>query len=93
MITKCCEVVDRGGFDRGQQGWAGLRELPGFLGQYGGWSRRRDGTEIAHIVAFWSDPDSYEQFEGWNIGGDFVDAHCQVRAHRVDHFTHAQTTV
>ncbi|MEV5537228.1 DUF4937 domain-containing protein [Saccharopolyspora shandongensis] len=62
MITKWvrCEVVDRDGFDRGQQGWTALRELPGFLGQYGGWSRRPDGAEIASIVAFWADSDSYE---------------------------------
>lgn len=64
MITKWvrCAVNDQGGFDRGQQGWAELRELPGFLGQYGGWSRRENGSEIGHVVAFWSDPDSYEQF-------------------------------
>ncbi|MEU6265854.1 DUF4937 domain-containing protein [Saccharopolyspora shandongensis] len=54
MITKWvrCEVVDRDGFDRGRQGWTALGELPGFLGQYGGWSRRPDGVEIATIVAF-----------------------------------------
>ncbi|MEV6231191.1 hypothetical protein AB0L88_25360 [Saccharopolyspora shandongensis] len=25
-------MADRDGFDRGQQGWTALRELPGFLG-------------------------------------------------------------
>lgn len=57
-----CEAVDREGFARGQQAWAALRELPGFLGQHGGWSRHRGGAESAHVIAFWSDADAYEQF-------------------------------
>lgn len=57
-----CEVVDRVGFDRGQQSWTELEELRGFLGQHGGWGSDRGGTGTAHVVTFWSDPDSYERF-------------------------------
>ncbi|MBO0839261.1 MAG: YdbC family protein [Sciscionella sp.] len=53
-----CTVADRPAFDRGQRDWAGLRELPGFLGQRGGWAT--DGT--ANILALWSDVASYQRF-------------------------------
>ncbi|WP_435875918.1 hypothetical protein [Saccharopolyspora shandongensis] len=33
---------------------------PDSSAQYGGWSRRPGGVEIANIVAFWADSDSYE---------------------------------
>lgn len=55
-----CGVVDRAAFDGGQQGWSGLRGLPGFLGQGGGYSRSRPA--VAHIFSCWADPHSYETF-------------------------------
>jgi hypothetical protein len=55
-----CEVADPGAFDTAQRGWQELRDQPGFIGQGGGWSRRDPG--VAHIVAYWADPDSYEAF-------------------------------
>ncbi|HET8683432.1 MAG TPA: YdbC family protein [Micromonosporaceae bacterium] len=55
-----CGVVDRAAFDGGQRGWGGLRGLPGFLGQGGGYSRSRPA--VAHIFSCWADPHSYETF-------------------------------
>ncbi|MCP2165549.1 protein of unknown function (DUF4937) [Goodfellowiella coeruleoviolacea] len=55
-----CDVADSAGFDRGQQEWADLAGLPGFLGQLGGWSH--DGSQVAHIFSFWVDQDAYEHF-------------------------------
>ena len=52
-----CEVVDRIAFARGQQAWRALREVPGFLGQCGGW-----GRGAAHIFGFWQDRGSHELF-------------------------------
>jgi hypothetical protein len=51
-----CAVADRPAFGRGQLGWAGLRGVPGFLGQWGGWSGD------AHVVALWSSSDSHADF-------------------------------
>ncbi|WP_223068341.1 YdbC family protein [Paenibacillus caui] len=47
-------------FSQGQEHWSALRELPGFLGQIGGWSKAQDGT--AHVFAFWEDQESYDLF-------------------------------
>ncbi|WNI18399.1 YdbC family protein [Actinacidiphila sp. ITFR-21] len=55
-----CGVVDRPGFDRGQRGWAALREQSGFRGQGGGWSRAQPG--VAHLFAFWDERRSYDAF-------------------------------
>jgi hypothetical protein len=55
-----CRAVDREAFHRGQQAWAELHGLPGFLGQCGGWSRREDG--LAHIFGCWADEPSYHAF-------------------------------
>jgi hypothetical protein len=55
-----CRVAHRENFSRGQQAWAELRGLPGFLGQGGGWSRYEPG--LAHVFACWADRPSYEAF-------------------------------
>jgi hypothetical protein len=55
-----CRVADRAAFDRGQRAWAGLRGVPGFLGQGGGWGRREPG--LAHVFGCWADRRSYEEF-------------------------------
>lgn len=55
-----CRVTDPEGYSRGQQTWAELRDLPGFRGQGGGWSRR--DPDVAHIFGCWSDRPSYEAF-------------------------------
>ncbi|GIE86175.1 DUF4937 domain-containing protein [Actinoplanes regularis] len=55
-----CWATDRAAFDLGQQAWAGLRGVPGFLGQCGGWSRRTAG--VAQIFGFWSSRSSHEEF-------------------------------
>lgn len=55
-----CEVVDRAAFDLGQRGWGSLAELPGFLGQCGGWS----GPGVAHVLAFWRSAEDHAAFLG-----------------------------
>jgi heme-degrading monooxygenase HmoA len=55
-----CRSADRAAFDRGQQAWADLRGVAGFLGQCGGWSRRDGG--LAHIFGWWADESSYRTF-------------------------------
>lgn len=55
-----CGVLDQDGFDRGQRGWAPLRNRPGFHGQGGGWSRSQPG--VAHLFAFWDGQRSYDAF-------------------------------
>ncbi|WP_069169136.1 YdbC family protein [Streptomyces griseus] len=55
-----CTVVDRHGFERGQRKWAGLSGEPGFMGQSGGWSRRR--PDVAHLFAFWENRVFYDSF-------------------------------
>lgn len=62
MLIKwvACRAVDCEAFHRGQQAWADLHGVPGFLGQCGGWSRREDRR--AHIFACWTDEPSYQAF-------------------------------
>jgi heme-degrading monooxygenase HmoA len=55
-----CGVLDRTGFDRGQRGWAALRDQPGFRGQGGGWSRAQPG--VVHIFAFWDTRSQHDAF-------------------------------
>jgi len=55
-----CRVADREAFHRGQLAWAGLRGMPGFRGQCGGWSRH--DPDRAHILGFWADEPSYRAF-------------------------------
>jgi heme-degrading monooxygenase HmoA len=55
-----CGVTDRKAFDRGQRTWTALRDVPGFLGQGGGWSRRR--PNLAHVFGCWDDRASYQAF-------------------------------
>ncbi|MEU5715995.1 YdbC family protein [Streptomyces sp. NPDC020403] len=55
-----CAVRDRQGFERGQRMWAGLPGEPGFMGQSGGWSRRR--PDVAHVFAFWENRVFYDSF-------------------------------
>lgn len=44
-----CRVLDPLAFDRGQRAWGPVAEVPGFLGQCGGWSE----PDVAHVLAFW----------------------------------------
>jgi hypothetical protein len=62
MLVKwiTCWASDRAAFGLGQRAWAELQDVPGFLGQSGGWSRNTAG--VAHIFGFWSDPSSYQAF-------------------------------
>ncbi|MCP3803437.1 YdbC family protein [Allokutzneria sp. A3M-2-11 16] len=62
MIIKWvrCRAVDAGAFDRGQRAWSELAGLPGFLGQFGGWSRGE--PDIAHVFAFWDNQADHERF-------------------------------
>jgi hypothetical protein len=55
-----CGVLDRAGFDRGQRGWAALRDQAGFRGQGGGWSRAQPG--VVHLFAFWDTRAQYDAF-------------------------------
>jgi heme-degrading monooxygenase HmoA len=55
-----CGTTSSAAFGRGQQAWDQLDNVPGFLGQGGGWSRKTPGA--AQIFAFWSDPASYQVF-------------------------------
>jgi hypothetical protein len=55
-----CWTTDRAAFGLGQQAWAELRGVPGFLGQGGGWSTKTAG--VAQIFGLWSDPLSYQAF-------------------------------
>ncbi|KUJ68606.1 antibiotic biosynthesis monooxygenase [Streptomyces albus subsp. albus] len=84
-----CTVVDRRGFERGQRKWAGLLGEPGFRGQGGGWSQRRES--VAHIFGFWESRAFYDSFMARSHdrlaaaqSGTFKD--CQVRLfeHRFD---------
>jgi heme-degrading monooxygenase HmoA len=65
-----CAVADRDAFDHAQRAWTALRGVPGFLGQGGGWSRRRPGT--AHVFGCWADRTAYDRF--------MADAHDDVAA-------------
>jgi heme-degrading monooxygenase HmoA len=62
MLVKwiTCRAADRAAFGLGQQAWAGLHGVPGFLGQAGGWSHTTADT--AQIFGFWSDPTNYQTF-------------------------------
>jgi quinol monooxygenase YgiN len=55
-----CGVTDREAFDRAQRKWTALRDVPRFLGQGGGWSRRQ--PHLAHVFGCWDDRASYEAF-------------------------------
>ena len=55
-----CRVTDRERFARGQEGWGALADVPGFLGQCGGWSGRQPG--VAHVFAWWRSPEDHEIF-------------------------------
>ncbi|MFC7533176.1 DUF4937 domain-containing protein [Actinoplanes sp. GCM10030250] len=64
MLVKwiTCWAPDRVAFGVGQQAWAELHGVPGFLGQGGGWSRNTAG--VAQIFGLWNDPASYQAFMG-----------------------------
>ncbi|MCO1579897.1 YdbC family protein [Crossiella sp. SN42] len=55
-----CHAVDVDSFDRGQRAWSALSGLPGFLGQFGGWSRRKPG--VAHVFAWWNSQRDHQEF-------------------------------
>jgi heme-degrading monooxygenase HmoA len=52
-----CRPTSRDAFHRGQLAWAGLRDVPGFRGQCGGWSDRE-----AHVFGRWSGEAAYRAF-------------------------------
>ncbi|WP_051254560.1 YdbC family protein [Halobacillus kuroshimensis] len=47
-------------FSEAQASWSLLREIPGFLGQAGGWSKKH--PDRAFIIAFWEDRHFYDAF-------------------------------
>jgi hypothetical protein len=49
------------GFSTAQSRWRQLKEVPGFIGQIGGWERTCTRL-IAHIFGFWSNSACYEKF-------------------------------
>lgn len=55
-----CTVPDRDAFAAAQRGWGALSDLPGFLGQAGGWSRHTPG--LAQIFGCWRDHAAYQAF-------------------------------
>jgi heme-degrading monooxygenase HmoA len=55
-----CTTTDPAAFTTAQAGWNALRDLPGFLGQAGGWSRPDPGR--AQIVGCWRDRAAYQAF-------------------------------
>lgn len=52
-----CRVTDPAGFVAGQQGWGALVDVPGFLGQWGGW-----GSGSAHVFALWRSAEDHAAF-------------------------------
>ena len=62
MLIKLMTVrtTDPDAFHQAQLAWNQLRDVPGFLGQCGGWSRAEAG--VAHLVACWSDRAGYDAF-------------------------------
>lgn len=55
-----CRVTDRDAFAAGQRGWEPLSDVPGFLGQCGGWSLREPG--VAHVFAWWRSARDHAEF-------------------------------
>jgi heme-degrading monooxygenase HmoA len=53
-----CRVTGPSAFGRGQEGWGALADVPGFLGQWGGWSE----PGVAHVVALWRSGDAHAAF-------------------------------
>ncbi|MFD9354634.1 DUF4937 domain-containing protein [Streptomyces sp. NPDC060031] len=52
-------VAARGRFTVAQRAWAAISDQPGLIGQVGGWD---PATGRAHVLAFWSDAESYGRF-------------------------------
>ncbi|WKX72981.1 YdbC family protein [Streptomyces sp. XD-27] len=84
-----CTVVDRRGFERGQRKWAGLLGEPGFRGQGGGWSQRRES--VAHIFGFWESRAFYDSFMARSHdrlaaaqSGTYKDVRIRLFEHRFD---------
>jgi heme-degrading monooxygenase HmoA len=55
-----CRAVDVDAFDRGQRAWGELSDVPGFLSQCGGWSRREPG--VAQVFAWWRSQLDHQAF-------------------------------
>ncbi|WP_328459756.1 YdbC family protein [Actinoplanes sp. NBC_00393] len=55
-----CTTTDPAAFATAQAGWNALRDLPGFLGQAGGWSQHEPGR--AQIIGCWHDQAAYRAF-------------------------------
>lgn len=64
MIIKWirCEVREEKKhlFTLAQSKWKGIRNVPGFIGQAGGWSSENPGTAL--VAAFWSSESAYKNF-------------------------------
>lgn len=54
-----CQVkpINKQAFSSAQEKWVVLKEIPGFLAQFGGWI----GNE-AHIISLWNSKSAYELF-------------------------------
>ncbi len=78
-----CWATDRAAFGLGQQAWAELRGVPGFLGQCGGWSRNTPG--VAQILGFWGSRAGYERF--------MADAHDRIAAAQTGAFDEIRVRV
>lgn len=59
-IVCTVEAEARQAFSISQAGWGDLREVPGFIGQIGGWEK--GDSPDACIVAFWKDEMTYKNF-------------------------------
>lgn len=53
-----CRVTDPPAFGAGQQTWGPLVDVPGFLGQWGGWS----ASGAAHVFALWRTAEDHAAF-------------------------------
>ncbi len=60
FITCVVPRENRSRFSIGQEAWAALADVDGFVAQTGGWSCGDDN--LAVIVAFWESADAYESF-------------------------------
>jgi quinol monooxygenase YgiN len=62
MLVKLivCRTTDAPVFAEGQRTWRRLAALPGFLGQFGGWSTANDHEAV--ILSLWQDEAAYRQF-------------------------------
>jgi heme-degrading monooxygenase HmoA len=53
-----CRVSEPVAFDVGQAAWGALADVPGFVGQWGGWGE----SGYAHVFALWRTAEDHEVF-------------------------------